>query len=681
MATNTNYTTKTAALKATKADMRQVAVSKKLTSKEVWVDDAEGVSTNVLELIGDAQSAATSAASGALSAAKTELEGKINQAAENAAISVGRDANKDWKVDASAIDSVKKINFLGDYVNVVPGSNGEISLYIGENKSLEEANKKELKDTPSNSTSVIVYDDGNITLPVAAGSSTTAYSVVNAGSTFSSATMTAKGDTTAAAEFTLTQAENIWVRTTYEGTTSSWGKVSLKKARGVSDKDTETENVYTTSLTSFVADTTSTDDEGNLLYDEIALPDGVSMQVANYTLDTKNAKDGKIPGRCQTKFTITVNYNTIATKRGGTILLEWIIAEALEGGTAPVVTTSAPTNKISVFVTEKKTPVLANYDGSNELSVTVSEKKVEAVSGLYYATKNSTINVSTGALSDSQFKSATTDTRLVIACAGGSTTLKINDLELSDADVTAGKTKTSSGVTYKGANNVAVTLGSTYSNGTNGQINVTATPYGYSYGTAKKISNLTALNPWWGDVSKNKDSKSSDGDEEFWVKEYARYKDITAQTTFGSTLNVLENGVTIKGTETVGAVAQYGELMHPDAAVAALDSAGNSFKYPDTTKAASYIRKFSGLTAGAGFKITGTNIGASGIKVYWYDDLGLNDLVDISVPNAYNTISTNSITHSYDGPNGEKATTAPIIVIVIPHGSTTKIGSLKVEKV
>ena len=59
MATNTNYTTKTAALKATKADMRQVQVSKKLTSKEVWIDDAEGVSTNVLELIGDAQEAAT----------------------------------------------------------------------------------------------------------------------------------------------------------------------------------------------------------------------------------------------------------------------------------------------------------------------------------------------------------------------------------------------------------------------------------------------------------------------------------------------------------------------------------------------------------------------------------------------------------------------------------------------
>jgi hypothetical protein len=78
MATNTNYTTKTAALKATKADMRQVQVSKKLTSKEVWIDDAEGVSTNVLELIGDAQEAATTAASGALSAAKTELEGKIS---------------------------------------------------------------------------------------------------------------------------------------------------------------------------------------------------------------------------------------------------------------------------------------------------------------------------------------------------------------------------------------------------------------------------------------------------------------------------------------------------------------------------------------------------------------------------------------------------------------------------
>lgn len=635
----TNYTTKTASLKATQADIRKVEATKLMVSPD---GKSSSEKKDVLELISDAQKAA--------------------------AISVGRDANKDWAVSNDEITTgVKKINFMGDFVNVVPGSNGEVSLYIGENKSLAEADKKNLNGTPSNSTSVIVYNDGVITLPVAAGGSTKAYSVVSAGGTFSSATMTAKGDG-GEDEFTLNQSENIWVRTTHEGTTSAWGKVSLKKARGVSEDDTETENVYTTEKVSFTADST---------YNELALPNGVTMKVANYPLGTKNAKDGKIPNRCQTKFEMTVAYNTIANaKRGGTVLLEWIIAEALEGGTAPAITESAPTNKISVFLTEKKTPVLADYASGTPISVSVSSKEVDAVSGLYYATQKSKIRVSTGSISDSQYKSATTNNRLIISCAGGSKTLTTADLSLSDAD--AGKAKTDSGVTYKGASDVEVTLGASQS--ANAKVSASATPHGYSSGSPKSAE-IPGLSPWWGDITKNSSGKASDGDEEFWVKESARYKDITAQTQFGNTLNVLDNGVTIKGTETVGAVAQFGELMHPDAAVAAFDKDGNSFKYPDTNKAASYIRKFSGLTAGKGFKITGTNIGASGIKVYWYDNLGLNDLVDISVPNSFNTIATNSIQHEYDGPNGEKATTAPIIVIVIPHDSTTKIGSLKVEKV
>ena len=71
MATNTNYTTKTAALKATKADMRQVAVSKKLTSKEVWIDDENGESKNVPTLI------------------------------QHAGLNVGADADGDYTPDAS----------------------------------------------------------------------------------------------------------------------------------------------------------------------------------------------------------------------------------------------------------------------------------------------------------------------------------------------------------------------------------------------------------------------------------------------------------------------------------------------------------------------------------------------------------------------------------------------------
>ena len=80
----TNYTTKTAALKATKADMRQVAVSKKIeigsgdtatkitdsaVSAEDLLVDVEGTRTSVKSLI----SGVETSASDALTEAKAEL--------------------------------------------------------------------------------------------------------------------------------------------------------------------------------------------------------------------------------------------------------------------------------------------------------------------------------------------------------------------------------------------------------------------------------------------------------------------------------------------------------------------------------------------------------------------------------------------------------------------------------
>ena len=129
-----NYTTKTAALKATTADIRKLEANS-VAAKSMSIDGVD-----VMDAIDDAEEAAKTAASEALSAAKTELEGKITAAQESAAISVGRDADKNWSVDETAIDMVKKISFLGDYVNVVPvtkeDGSTEVKLYIGENKSL-----------------------------------------------------------------------------------------------------------------------------------------------------------------------------------------------------------------------------------------------------------------------------------------------------------------------------------------------------------------------------------------------------------------------------------------------------------------------------------------------------------------------------------------------------------------
>lgn len=122
MATNTNYTTKTAALKATKADMRQVQVSKKLTSKEVWIDDAEGVSTNVLELISDAQDAATAAAG-----IHVGTESSMVKGGENGNLNI--DADKDGSLDAGVPQKVKGMNFCGN-VAVVNNADGTVDFWF-----------------------------------------------------------------------------------------------------------------------------------------------------------------------------------------------------------------------------------------------------------------------------------------------------------------------------------------------------------------------------------------------------------------------------------------------------------------------------------------------------------------------------------------------------------------------
>ena len=123
-----NYTTKTASLKATTADIRKLDATS-VNAKSMTLDGVD-----VKQAIEEAKSAA-----------------------DNAAIQVGRDADKDWNVDTTAIDMVKKISFLGDYVNVVEGENGEVKLYIGQNKSLPEMASGNLSGTPSNTTSINVY--------------------------------------------------------------------------------------------------------------------------------------------------------------------------------------------------------------------------------------------------------------------------------------------------------------------------------------------------------------------------------------------------------------------------------------------------------------------------------------------------------------------------------------------
>ena len=121
-----NYTTKTASLKATTADIRNV------TAKKVMIDDNEGQSKSVLDLI------------------------------NNAGLNVGADADGDYTPDTNPVKT-NKINFLGAYVNVVDNGEDGVNIYIGENKN--KASYSSITDTLDNQKYVYASSTSAYTLP------------------------------------------------------------------------------------------------------------------------------------------------------------------------------------------------------------------------------------------------------------------------------------------------------------------------------------------------------------------------------------------------------------------------------------------------------------------------------------------------------------------------------------
>jgi hypothetical protein len=522
----TNYTTKTAALRATKADMRQVAVSKKIeigkSGSGTTVSEDEIKTTNLMI-----------SEDGTATGEKVNVRTLIQNAADNAAITVGRDADKDWNVDATSFPQVKKISFLGDYVNVVQGENGEVKLYIGENKSLPDMNMASLSGQPSGGTSYRVFTTAgdDFALPVAAGNSVAVYALPKEGTAFSDVTMTAKSSaSTPTNTFTLDQSNFIWVRTKYNGGTySEWGKISLALTR------------------SNVGFTASTNDG------EVALPTGIISTITNKLLTTADAKDGKIPGRCETSFTLTIQPSKIATKNGGTIEVQWIVANnktAADGSilTAEPATSDTNTIKtISFFVSKYKDVAFA----SNTLTLGTITDTLVSVSGISYRTSGTKVVVTTPNINNSQWKvSRAGDERCVINAAGTSKTFKRTDASTTATDknklvLVSGTSITNSDAVYK-VNEYEATLGST---GNTGSASISAVAYGK--GETGAIS--ASVSNFWGNPA-----ASLSTTYEPWGTETHRYADVACKTSWKAADDVTTKTVTIAGVNTIGAVAQYG---------------------------------------------------------------------------------------------------------------------------
>lgn len=602
----TNYTTKTAALKATLADIRKVEATKIMVSPD-----------------------------GKASSEKEDVLSLINKAAESAAIQVGRDADKNWSVDDTAIESVKKISFLGDYVNVVPGENGEVKLYIGENKSLEEADRSALSVSLPSTENLVLYtddtDDFSLKTGVSANGSATAVVCKTADAGFGSTKFTANGGS-----FTTDQTDCIWVRTTYDyGTPSAWGKVQLNTNRGTYNRNTTTPTESTVSVAAV---------------NDVELPDGVSMNVGNYILTAEaDAQYGKVPGRCETAYDFTVNWNTIATKGGGNIKVEWGLGSA-DSDDATQPSSAVAIKSYERFFTEKKSVAMV---ADSFTAVIKDAVPSEAVSGITYNTSGTTATINTGNITNSQYKTATSTKRLAVVAAGTTHNYTTADLILVSG------TETKSDAVYKATDEV-VTLGST---GNAGIATITATPYGNGSGSAQSKT----IGSFWGDVTKNSDGTVSSTTTEVWGKETYRALNINGTGAWDATADVTGVSLIVNGETTQGAVAQYGSLKHP--ADAKKDGTNNDYPSASTDVKASYVRQFSEIGATSGFKLTGNNFTASGVKIYWYEASNgkLVELTDMNNPK--NTISATVISHEYNLAT-ESATTAPVIIFVIPHGVT-----------
>ena len=199
-----------------------------------------------------------------------------------------------------------------------------------------------------------------------------------------------------------------------------------------------------------------------------------------------------------------------------------------------------------------------------------------------------------------------------------------------------------------------------------GQLTITATPWSTSAGTSKTD---TTLKGFWGDITKN-DATSNNTQattREVWAKETYRALNIDGTGTWDATADVTGISLTVNGEATQGAVAQYGYLKHP--ADAKKDGSTQDYPSASTTVKASYVRKFSGISATSGFKLTGNNFTASGVKIYWYEASN-SKLVELTnIGNSNNSVSATTLSHSYNLAT-ESATTAPVIIFVIPQGVT-----------
>ena len=330
----TNYTTKTAALRATKADMRQVQVSKKIeigkSGSGTTVSDKQ-IETDVLKVLDTREGSETyNQRTDVMSILSTMKSG----------VDIHADADGDYVADTSGV-TTGKINFLGAYVNVVDDGENGVNVYIGENKN--NPSYSSITDTLANTNYVYASSTSAYALP----------SDATAGSTYARTSSLTGTETVSlnggAAIGNILADQTITVTVTSDKGTISYttGKISEQAGTTAASKNYTWEDDYATK----------------------------GIKVAGTALikyAAADAKNGYTPNSTTGKFVVTIDNDKVVGANGG-----WYSVSVKLGNTIN------STSKVFVYPAASTTPSVGKP------VITYTAGGTRHVSGLVYDSSGS----------------------------------------------------------------------------------------------------------------------------------------------------------------------------------------------------------------------------------------------------------------------------------------------------
>lgn len=444
----TNYTTKTAALKATLADIRKVEATKVMVSPD---GKSSTPKVDVLDLIDDAKDE--------LSEAITEAITEVNDKVDN--MKMGIDiGNEDTEGEEEGVDNIPhfsnitKLSFMGEYVNVIDNEDGTATLYIQPNTSAKVYSS--MSGAPaSTSYKIAQYSDYLGGMPVTAGSSHGVTNLILGTGAYGTVTLTAKATDGATTLTIKKKTTKIW----WKVNDGSWNSQAL-----------------------------NTGTDGNdVAYSGNVTKDNVKLTVSGTKIWTKDdAATGKVPNQIQTSFNFAIDLNSITGGNGGTVKFYYAVQE-----TEPA---AGEFTTVSMFATRSIDPTL----GTCTATLDTTNVKTKTVSGLNYLITGNAYNIACDAISNTQYMVYDTTNRMEVSGCGGTTATYARD----NAALT--RTDSNSGVVE--AYDAKYSFASTYTVGkigTPGSTNqLTFRTFGVKSNPSKVVTIQHSDKYWGADASK-----------------------------------------------------------------------------------------------------------------------------------------------------------------------------------